>query len=209
MGQGVPASAVGAWKQRFEQARADEKAAAAKAAEEKAAADKAAAASAPALAQGVAAVGAPAAPAPAAVSAEREAFAAAEEADIKAKIAALGKDATPEQKANAVGVRPAGLAAARNGNADDLKRIKGIGPVNEGKLNALGIFHFDQIAAWSRQEIRWVGAYLSFPGRIDREDWTGQAGPLARGEDTEFSKRVDAGQVPSSAGGPSRPDMKK
>lgn len=208
-------SAVGAWKQRFEQARADEKAAAAKAAEEKAAADKAAAASAPVSAapaatqQSAAAVGAPAAPAPAPVPAEREALAAAEEADIKAKIAALGKDATPEQKANAVGARPAGLAAARNGKADDLKRIKGIGPVNEGKLNALGVFHFDQIAAWSRQEIRWVGAYLSFPGRIDREDWTGQAGPLSRGEDTEFSKRVDAGQVPTSAGGPSRPDMKK
>ncbi|HUN12892.1 MAG TPA: hypothetical protein PLE50_11580, partial [Rhabdaerophilum sp.] len=74
-----------------------------------------------------------------------------------------------EQKADAVGARPKGLKAARKGAADDLKRIKGIGKVNEGKLNALGIFHFDQIAAWGRPEIRWVGTYLAFPGRIDRE----------------------------------------
>lgn len=129
-----------------------------------------------------------------------------EEADIKAKVAALGKDATPEQKGDAVGTRPPGLDAARGGVADDLKRIKGIGKVNEGKLNDLGIFHFDQIGAWTRPEIRWAGAYLSFAGRIDREDWVGQARVLATGGDTEFSQRVDAGQVASSADGPSRPD---
>jgi NADH-quinone oxidoreductase subunit E len=133
----------------------------------------------------------------------------AEEADIKAKVAALGKDATPEQKGDAVGTRPAGLAVARGGVADDLKRVKGIGKVNESKLNSLGIFHFDQIGAWTRPEIRWAGAYLSFAGRIDREDWVGQAKLLAAGHETEFSQRVDAGQVASSAGGPSRPDKTK
>lgn len=133
----------------------------------------------------------------------------AEEADIKAKVAALGKGATPEQKGDAVGTRPAGLDAARGGVADDLKRVKGIGKVNEGKLNGLGIFHFDQIAGWTRPEIRWAGAYLSFAGRIDREDWVGQARLLASGQETEFSQRVDAGQVASSAGGASRPDKTK
>ncbi len=139
----------------------------------------------------------------------REAEAAREEAEIKAKLATLSKDASAEDKANAVGARPKGLAAARGGVADDLKRIKGIGKVNEGRLNELGMFHFDQIAAWTRPEIRWVGTYLSFPGRIDREDWTAQAALLARGEETEFSKRVDRGEVASSAGGPSRPDKTK
>lgn len=142
-------------------------------------------------------------------AAAREAAAAREEAEIKAKLATLSKDATPEDKANAVGSRPVGLAAARGGVADDLKRIKGIGKVNEGKLNELGMFHFDQIAAWTREEIRWVGTYLSFPGRIDREDWTTQAAALAAGEHTEFSRRVDAGEVATSAGGPSRPDKTK
>ena len=124
-------------------------------------------------------------------------------------IPALPANATPEQKANAVGSRPAGLQAARAGKADDLKRIKGIGRVNEDKLNKLGIFHFDQIAAWTRAEVHWVGTYLAFPGRIDREHWQTQAAVLAKGGDTEFSRRVDKGEAPTSAGGPSRPDKVK
>ena len=108
-------------------------------------------------------------------------MAAKEEAEIKAKLATLSADATPEQKADAVGTRPQGLASARANVADKLQRIKGIGPVNDGKLHALGIFHFDQIAAWTREEIRWVGTYLAFPGRIDREEWTAQAKSLAAG----------------------------
>jgi NADH-quinone oxidoreductase subunit E len=110
-----------------------------------------------------------------------EAHAAAEEAHIKATLATLPKDATPEQKANAVGSRPAGLIGARAGRADDMQRVKGIGPVNEKRLHELGVFHFDQIAAWTRREIRWVGTYLSFPGRIDREQWVKQAANLAAG----------------------------
>ena len=119
--------------------------------------------------------------APLADSADIEAHAAAEEAHIKATLATLPKDATAEQKANAVGTRPAGLAAARTDKADDLQRVKGIGPVNEKRLHELGVFHFDQIAAWTREEIRWVGAYLSFPGRIDREQWVSQGANLAAG----------------------------
>jgi NADH-quinone oxidoreductase subunit E len=115
-----------------------------------------------------------------------EAFAAAEEADIAARLAKLAKDATPEQKADAVGSRPKGLAVPRGDKKDNLQRIKGIGPVNEQKLNALGIFHFDQIAKWGRPEIRWVGTYLSFPGRIDREHWCAQGAKLAAGEDNPF-----------------------
>jgi NADH-quinone oxidoreductase subunit E len=125
--------------------------------------------------------GAPAAKEPSPKDAE--ALAAAEEAEISGKLAKLAKDATPEQKANAVGTRPAGLAAPRQANADKLQRIKGIGPVNAQKLNALGIFHYDQIAGWGRPEIRWVGTYLSFPGRIDRENWVSQASRLATGAD--------------------------
>ncbi|HOV03174.1 MAG TPA: NADH-quinone oxidoreductase subunit NuoE [Kaistiaceae bacterium] len=120
-----------------------------------------------------------------------------EEAAMAAAIAELPRDASAEDKANAVGSRPGGLAAPE-GEADDLKRIRGIGKVNEAKLADLGIFHFRQIAAWTRAEIRWVGTYLAFAGRIDREDWVGQAKVLAEGGDTEFSKRVDAGDVPSS-----------
>lgn len=80
----------------------------------------------------------------------------------------------------------------------DLKRIKGVGPKNEDALNALGVFTFEQIAAWTPENVDWVEDFMSFPGRIEREDWIGQAKMLAAGEDTEFSKRVDAGEVESS-----------
>jgi len=115
--------------------------------------------------------------------AEFQEIAEAEEAEISAKLAKLAKDATPEQKADAVGTRPQGLAAPRADKGDNLQRIKGIGRVNEQKLNALGIFHLDQIAGWGRPEIRWVGTYLAFPGRIDRENWVSQATGLAAGAD--------------------------
>ena len=134
---------------------------------------------------------------------------AAEDAANAISLAALPKDASAEQKADAVGQRPTAREAARAGVADDLKRVKGIGKVNEAKLNLLGIFHFDQIAAWTRREVHWVGTYLSFPGRIDREDWQAQAAVLAKGGATAFSQRVDKGEVPTSSGGPSHPDKTK
>lgn len=80
--------------------------------------------------------------------------------------------------ADKVGDRPDYLPAPRDGVADNLRRIKGIGPQNEARLNFLGIYHVDQIASWTPSEVRWMGAYLSFPGRIEREDWIGQAKAL-------------------------------
>ncbi|QND55317.1 NADH-ubiquinone dehydrogenase [Mesorhizobium huakuii] len=61
----------------------------------------------------------------------------------------------------------------------DLKAISGIGPKLEKVLNGLGIWTYAQIAAWSTQEIAWVDDYLSFNGRIGRDDWTAQAAVLA------------------------------
>jgi predicted flap endonuclease-1-like 5' DNA nuclease len=96
------------------------------------------------------------------------------------------------------GVRPSGLQSARNGKPDDLKRIRGIGRQNEDRLNGLGIFHFDQIAAWTADNAEWAGDFMAFPGRIEREDWIAQARLLAQGQETEFSKRVERGEVASS-----------
>jgi predicted flap endonuclease-1-like 5' DNA nuclease len=110
-----------------------------------------------------------------------QAQAVAEEVHVAAELAKLPADATPVQKANAVGARPAALPGPRAEAADNLQRIKGVGPVNEKHLHDLGVFHFDQIAAWTRAEIRWVGTYLAFPGRIDREQWVTQAANLAHG----------------------------
>ncbi|WP_417628211.1 NADH-quinone oxidoreductase subunit E [Pararhodobacter aggregans] len=93
-------------------------------------------------------------------------------------------------------VRPEALQAARDGKADDLKRIKGIGPKLEVLCNSLGFYHFDQIAAWTPQEIAWVDQNLEgFKGRVTRDQWVAQAKLLASGQETDFSKRVDKGDV--------------
>ncbi|WP_257165308.1 cell envelope biogenesis protein TolA [Bradyrhizobium sp. SRS-191] len=96
------------------------------------------------------------------------------------------------------GTRPLGLAAPRGGQADDLKLIKGIGKQNEARLHGLGIWHFDQVAAWTAEHAKWVGSYLAFAGRIEREQWISQAKELASGGTTEFSRRAEAGLVKSS-----------
>ncbi len=96
------------------------------------------------------------------------------------------------------GNRPAGLVSPRGGRADDLKLIRGIGKQNEGHLHRLGIWHFDQIARWNRENVLWVGSYLAFPGRIEREEWVSQARQLAAGQETAFAARVKRGEVPTS-----------
>lgn len=103
-----------------------------------------------------------------------------------------------ENEAELPGQRPAGLVAARDDTPDDLKLIKGIGWQNEGRLHGLGIWHFEQIAAWTPDNVEWVGGYLAFPGRIEREDWVGQAKLLAVGTETEFARRAKAGEVETS-----------
>ncbi|PQO24532.1 NADH-quinone oxidoreductase subunit NuoE [Rhodobacteraceae bacterium WD3A24] len=77
------------------------------------------------------------------------------------------------------GTRPDLLAAPRAGGADDLKKIRGIGPKLEQVLHELGVFHFDQIAAWTPAEIAWVDDNLgTFRGRVTRDDWITQARQL-------------------------------
>ena len=99
-------------------------------------------------------------------------------------------------------VRGRAVSRGPRGEPDNLQRIKGIGRVNEQKLNELGIFHFDQIAQWTRAEIRWVGTYLSFPGRIDREKWVEQAANFAAGPGRIVRRSRHKGVIDARGQGP-------
>lgn len=90
--------------------------------------------------------------------------------------------------------KPQGFASIP-ADADDLKRIKGIGSVIEKTLNELGIYQFKQISQWSNENIQWVESFIAFPGRIDRENWIEQSRTLSAGGTTEFAKRVDKGDL--------------
>ena len=138
--------------------------------------------------------------------ADAEAARAAAEAEAAAQAAATAADAsaanTPDYDGDGVhegineGTRPAALDGPRGGKADNLKEIKGVGPKMEKMCNALGFYHFDQIAAWTFDEVAWVDANLEgFKGRVTRDEWVAQAKILAAGGETEFSKRVDEGDV--------------
>ncbi len=103
-------------------------------------------------------------------------------ADEEPQAAKVGAEADEKQ--------PLTLNAPRDGQADDLKLLKGVGPKLEQTLNELGFYHFDQIAAWTGTEVAWVDSRLKFKGRIERDGWIEQAAKLAAGEETEFAKRV-------------------
>ena len=110
-------------------------------------------------------------------------------ADPKVIAAYLGvDDEEMEQQPEAAAIAAEALDAAApspvptlSPAGDDLTRIRGIGPVNARKLADHGVTSFAQIAAWTKADIMAAEAYLEFDGRIEREDWMGQARDLAAG----------------------------
>jgi predicted flap endonuclease-1-like 5' DNA nuclease len=116
--------------------------------------------------------------APAPVAEPVAAFAVVETAAEAAPSPAAAAPPSRAKKSSS-GVKPETLDAPRNGASDDLSRIKGLGPKSREKLNALGVFHYDQIAAWNLDNARWIGAAIGAPGRVERDKWIQQARALA------------------------------
>lgn len=91
-------------------------------------------------------------------------------------------EATYELVENAPVAEPAAAASGATdeaATADDLQRIRGIGPAIERKLNDQGVFTYAQIASMSEADIEKLDAALDFRGRIERDGWVEQAGKLA------------------------------
>jgi NADH-quinone oxidoreductase subunit E len=113
-----------------------------------------------------------------------------------AKAPAKATPARPADPVTGAGTKPEALKAPRDGGADDLKQIKGVGPKLEALLHKLGFFHFDQVAKWTADEVAWVDENLEgFKGRVSRDGWVEQARRLAAGQETEFSTKVKKGDV--------------
>ncbi|MDX2276710.1 MAG: hypothetical protein NW206_14765 [Hyphomonadaceae bacterium] len=74
--------------------------------------------------------------------------------------------------------RPPRLAGPRGGLPDDFTLIEGVSGIQQTTLNSLGIFHFEQIAAWTPAHVAWVDRYLRLRGRITEEEWVEQAQEL-------------------------------
>lgn len=95
---------------------------------------------------------------------------------VEAKPKAPAKAAAKPKAAKPVPAGLVRLSAPRGGVADDLKEIEGIGPAIEKLINGLGFYHFDQLAAWTDEDVAKVDAELrTFKGRIERDKWVAQA----------------------------------
>ncbi|MFB9982722.1 proton-conducting membrane transporter [Mesorhizobium kowhaii] len=133
----------------------------------------------PAAAKSAPAAAKPAPKKPAAAKAAPAAKTSAPKASVP-KATAAPKTAAP---AKATAAKPA------SGKPDNLRRLIGIGPVNEKLLKAQGVTSFAQIAAWTAADIKRIEDVMNFDGRIARERWIEQAKLLAAGDETEFAKQ--------------------
>jgi large subunit ribosomal protein L19 len=120
-----------------------------------------------------------------------------------------GKSARIPEKVDHSRMAKAAAAAARTqgplfkkpaGEPDDLTLISGVGPALVEKLNALGVTRFEQIAAFTDEDIAKVDERLDFKGRIEREDWVGQA--VALMAETTADEAVAAAAEEEAAAAP-------
>ena len=99
-------------------------------------------------------------------------------------IAVAAKD---EAEAAIAGELPRETVAHAAGEADDLRKIKGVGPKLVTLLASLGVTRFAQVAAWTDADIDRMDAQLgTFAGRIRRDSWVEQAKFLAAGDVAGF-----------------------
>lgn len=71
---------------------------------------------------------------------------------------------------------------------DDLTLIKGIGKNIEARLNEMGIYTYEQISQLTDEQIHQLSEALAFPGRIERDDWVGQAKRLLQARQSQAEK---------------------
>lgn len=102
------------------------------------------------------------------------------------------KEVATIKPAKAQPLQPASLDKPNNNKADNLTTINGIGHNIQLLLNDLGIFHFEQIANLSKENVIWLDSFLRFKGRIDREEWIEQAKKLSAVNDSEKTTPSDS-----------------
>lgn len=94
-------------------------------------------------------------------------------AEITRRAEAIAEARRPDDEANL-------LTHAAFGEGDDLAQIVGVGPILTELLHEVGVFYFWQIAEWTDEDVAYVDEkLLHFKGRIERDDWVGQARLLA------------------------------
>ncbi len=99
------------------------------------------------------------------------------------------------RKNSSVDNKPLILSSPRPSGKDKLIKIKGIDLKVEKDLNKLGIFHFNQIAAWSNKNCDWIEEFLLLPGTAKKNQWIEQAKILEAGKETVYSQKIENEEV--------------
>lgn len=98
--------------------------------------------------------------------------------------------ATTDVAGEVLNIDAHGALSGREGPADDLTRLKGVGPKFAARLGELGVSRFDQLATMSETEIALLDERMGpFRGRLARDRVAEQAGYLARGDVDGFEER--------------------
>ena len=104
---------------------------------------------------------------------------------------------TPAEAVRAPQPTPGSVASVRP--SEDLRRIRGIDADTEARLHALGVRRYEEIAAFTPQDVRRIGDALGLARRINRENWIEQAKVLASGGETHFAMRRARGETASAS----------
>lgn len=80
--------------------------------------------------------------------------------------------------------------SSARGPSDDLTRIRGIDSAVQGQLNELGVRHFQELASLNSADVKVLSDRLGIGGRIEQENWLGQAQILATGSETYYARRL-------------------
>ena len=91
-----------------------------------------------------------------------------------------GKVASKTRTGSKSGNESGKVFSQRPSRVDDLKKIVGVGPVLEKRLNEAGIYQFEQVKRLSREQVAHLDEHLDLGGRITRENWVQQAKKLAK-----------------------------
>lgn len=85
-----------------------------------------------------------------------------------------------EKKSENVDLLKSIVGEANEENQNDLKAIVGIGPKFEKTLHSIGIYTYEQISKLNDEGVAVLEELTKFPGRVERENWIGQAKELMK-----------------------------
>lgn len=96
-------------------------------------------------------------------------------------------------KSSSLDFKPMVISSSKK--VDNLKKIQGINSNIEKNLHNLGIYQYEQIASWSAKNIEWIENFLELPFYIKKHKWVEQAKILKTGDETDYSRQVESGDI--------------